>query len=147
MPGYYSEEDKKIMQVSQKALNKSRLQELIDFIKISGFRKIGIAHCMSMQKYAERLKEILAGQGIEVYAINCKESGLQGSDICAMMSGACCDPVAQADYLNALHCELNINIGLCLGHGLLFQKYSKAPVTTFVVKDFATQHKSVESLA
>lgn len=146
MPGHYSDEDKKLMIVSHKALNKSRLQELIDFIKVAGFAKIGIANCFSMQKYALRLKEILEGQGFEVYMINCKESGLQGSDICDMMSGSCCDPVSQAEYLNALHCDFNINVGLCLGHGLLFAKYSKAPVTTFVVKDPATKHKSVENL-
>ena len=66
MPGHYSDEDKKLMIVSHKALNKSRLQELIDFIKAAGFAKIGIANCFSMQKYALRLKEILEGQGIEV---------------------------------------------------------------------------------
>lgn len=45
MPGHYSDEDKKLMIVSHKALNKSRLQELIDFIKAAGFAKIGIANC------------------------------------------------------------------------------------------------------
>ena len=42
--------------------------------------------------------------------------------------------------------ELNIIVGLCLGHGLLFEKHSAAPVTTFLVKDFATGHKTAESL-
>ena len=42
--------------------------------------------------------------------------------------------------------DLNINVGLCLGHELLFEQHSAAPVTTFLVKDFATGHKTVENL-
>lgn len=143
----YSFEDKEMMKISNLAKNKSRLQELIDFIKVSGFRKIGVANCFSMQKYSSKLVEALQEQGFEVWGINCKESGLQGGEICEEMSGPCCDPISQAEFLNAQGTDLNINVGLCLGHGLLFQKYSQAPVTTFVVKDAATGHKSIENLA
>ena len=62
------------------------------------------------------------------------------------MAGPCCDPVFQARYLNDRNTDFNINVGLCLGHGLLFQKYSNVEVTTFLVKDFATGHKTVENL-
>ena len=41
----YTAEDKNVMRVSAQAKNKSRLQELIDFAKISGFKKIGVANC------------------------------------------------------------------------------------------------------
>lgn len=143
----YSFKDKEMMKISNRAKNKSRLQELIDFIKVSGFHRIGVANCFSMQKYASKLVEVLQGQGFEVWGVNCKESGLQGCEICEEMSGPCCDPISQAEFLNARNTELNINVGLCLGHGLLFQKYSQAPVTTFVVKDVATGHKSIENLA
>ena len=44
--------------------HKSRLQELIEFIKVSGFHKIGIANCLSMQKYADKLAEILRETGL-----------------------------------------------------------------------------------
>lgn len=54
--------------------------------------------------------------------------------------------MSQAEYLNGKGTELNIIVGLCLGHGLLFEKHSAAPVTTFLVKDFATGHKTAESL-
>ena len=142
----YTDDDKKQMIVSAQAKNKSRIQELIDFIKISGFHKIGVANCFSMQVYAEKLIEILKRENFEVFAINCKESGLQGEEICSEMSGPTCDPISQAKYLNEQHTDFNINLGLCLGHGLLFQKYSKAPVTTLVVKDASTGHKTIENL-
>ena len=48
----YSTEDKEEMVRAHTALIKarrSRLQELIEFVKASGFQKIGIANCFSMQ--------------------------------------------------------------------------------------------------
>ena len=122
----YSIEDKEEMikaNVARLNAHKSRLQELIEFIKVSGFQKIGIANCLSMQKYADKLAEI-----------------------CEEMKGPCCDPISQAEFLNDQKTEFNINVGLCLGHGLLFQKYSRAPVTTFIVKDFAHEHNVAASL-
>ena len=145
----YSIEDKEEMKRAHVALVKarrSRLQELIEFIKVSGFNKIGIANCFSMQKYADKLAGILRENGFLVYAVNCKESGLEGCTISKDLKGPCCDPVSQAAYLNESKTELNIEVGLCLGHGLLFQKYSHAPVTTFVVKDFSHNHNVVECL-
>ncbi len=145
----YSIEDKEEMKNAFQALIKSkrsRLLELIEFMKVSGYKKIGIANCLSMQKYAEKLVEILQNEGFEVFSINCKQSGLEASEISPDMKGPSCDPLSQADYLNEMETEFNINVGLCLGHGLLFDKYSKAPVTTFIVKDFAHNHNVLESL-
>lgn len=142
----YSSQDKKQMEIAAKAKNPSRLQELIDFIKISGFNKIGIANCSSMQVYADKLISILQKEGFDIYSINCKESGLQGEKISPEMSGPSCDPISQAEFLNSRQTEFNINLGLCLGHGLLFSKYSKAPVTTIVVKDPSTSHNFIANL-
>ena len=41
----------------------------------------------------------------------------------------------QAEILNSQGTELNIMVGLCVGHDSLFYMNSKAPVTTLVVKD------------
>lgn len=142
----YNANDKNIMKISAQAKNQSRLQELIDFAKISGFKKLGIANCKGVQEYADKLREILKSEGFDVCAVNCKESGLDGCEICEDMSGPCCDPISQANYLNERKTDFNINVGLCLGHGLLFQKYSDAEVTTFLVKDFATNHRTIENL-
>lgn len=142
----YDGQDREMMFLSHKARNRSRLEELAAYAKAAGYKKLGIANCFSMQKYADRLKEILSEKGFDVFAVNCKESGLDGCDISSEMKGPCCDPLSQAEYLNGCGTDFNINLGLCLGHGLLFQKYSKAPVTTLVVKDPATGHHSVDSL-
>ncbi len=142
----YKSEDREVMIKSAKAKSKSRLQELIDFAKISGFKKLGIANCKGVQEYADKLVERLKAEGFDVVALNCKESGLNACEICEEMSGPCCDPISQAKYLNEQQTDFNINVGLCLGHGLLFQKYSKADVTTFLVKSFAHNHNIVEAL-
>lgn len=142
----YKNEDCEMMKKAAKAKNKSRLQELVDFAKISGFKKLGIANCKGVQEYADKLVKKLEAEGFDVIALNCKESGLDGCEICEEMSGPCCDPISQAKYLNEQNTDFNINVGLCLGHGLLFQKYSKAEVTTFLVKSFAHNHNIVDAL-
>lgn len=145
--GQYSDQEIKEMNIIKNSLNRSRLQELINYSKSSNYKKIGIANCLSMQKYADKLIEILKNEGFEVVSINCKNSGLQNSDLFGEEAkGPSCDPLSQADFLNNEKTDLNINVGLCLGHGILFNKHSNAPTTTFIVKDFATNHNSISNL-
>lgn len=145
--GQYNDQEIKEMNIIKNSLNRSRLQELINYAKNSNYKKIGIANCLSMQKYADKLIEILKNEGFEVVSINCKNSGLQNSDLFGEEAkGPSCDPLSQADFLNNEKTDLNINVGLCLGHGILFSKHSNAPTTTFIVKDFATNHNSIGNL-
>ena len=46
-----------------------------------------------------------------------------------------CNPIAQAEVLNAAETDFIILLGLCVGHDSLFIKYSKAMITVFAVKD------------
>ena len=57
-----------------------------------------------------------------------------------------CNPVSQAMLLNEAGCELNVVLGLCVGHDMLFSKYAKAPTSTIVVKDRVTGHNPVSVL-
>jgi uncharacterized metal-binding protein len=54
--------------------------------------------------------------------------------------------VAQAKLLNRAGTDMNCIVGLCVGHDMLFTKYSDAPVTTIVVKDRVTGHNPVSVL-
>ena len=77
----YSIEDKEEMikaNVARLNAHKSRLQELIEFIKVSGFQKIGIANCLSMQKYADKLESIKL-RDIDLIAIS-DELGVKIAD-------------------------------------------------------------------
>ena len=143
--GEYTPADKEMMYLTAKSRNSSRIRELLNFIELNSYKKIGIASCLSVNKYAESLKNQLIAAGLEVKMINCKESKMDSSEISTELHGASCDPKSQADYLNSEQTELNIEFGLCLGHGLIFQKYSHAPVTTIFVKDPQHQHNMVEN--
>jgi len=59
---------------------------------------------------------------------------------------AMCNPVAQAMYLNKQKTDLNLIVGLCIGHDILFAKYSNAPVTTLVVKDRVLTHNPLGAI-
>ena len=54
--------------------------------------------------------------------------------------------ILQAKLLNREKTELNVVIGLCVGHDSLFYKYSEAPVTTLVAKDRVLAHNPVGAL-
>jgi uncharacterized metal-binding protein len=48
--------------------------------------------------------------------------------------------------LAAAGSELNVLIGLCVGHDSLFFQHSKAPVTVLMVKDRVTGHNPAAAL-
>ena len=59
---------------------------------------------------------------------------------------ALCNPIAQASLLARAGTELNVVIGLCVGHDSLFFMHSKAPVTVLVAKDRVLGHNPVAGL-
>jgi uncharacterized metal-binding protein len=58
-----------------------------------------------------------------------------------------CNPVCQAELLNGAGCELNIVLGLCVGHDSLFYRHCKGLVTTLVAKDRVLAHNPVGALS
>jgi uncharacterized metal-binding protein len=57
-----------------------------------------------------------------------------------------CNPIGQAMMLNNAETDLNIIMGLCVGHDSLFMKYSEAPVTVLAVKDRVLAHNPLGAL-
>lgn len=132
----------------------TRVEDTIAFATLMGHKKIGIATCIGLLDEAERLSAILRAQGFEPLSVCCKagsidklELGLKESD--KVRPGTfepACNPIAQAEILNRQGSDMNIILGLCVGHDMLFNKHSKAPVTTLVVKDRVTGHNPVAVL-
>ena len=126
----------------------TRVEDTIAFAKLMGYQKIGIATCIGLLEESARLAAILKAQGFTPLSVCCKagsidkqELGLQEAD--KVRPGTfepACNPIAQAEICNTLETEMNIIVGLCVGHDMLFNKHSKAPVTTLVVKDRVTGH-------
>lgn len=132
----------------------SRVEDTIAFAKLMGYRKIGIATCIGLLDETRRLAAILTAQDFTPVSVCCKAGsidklnlGLQESD--KVRPGTfepACNPVAQAKLLNLARTDMNIIMGLCVGHDMLFSKHSAAPVTTLVVKDRVTGHNPVSVL-
>ncbi|SDM32349.1 Uncharacterized metal-binding protein [Geoalkalibacter ferrihydriticus] len=132
----------------------TRVEDTIALAGLMGWKKIGIASCIGLLDESERLADILRAQGFEPLSVCCKagsidklELGLQEEN--KVRPGTfepACNPVAQAKMLDAAGAEMNIIVGLCVGHDMLFSRYSKAPVTTLVVKDRVTGHNPVAVL-
>ncbi|MFA9437550.1 MAG: DUF1847 domain-containing protein, partial [Candidatus Bathyarchaeota archaeon] len=57
-----------------------------------------------------------------------------------------CNPIAQAEVLNSEDVDLNVIVGLCIGHDIQFTEFAKGPVTTLIVKDRVTGHNPFASL-
>lgn len=138
---YLEEENYKIAQVSADIVmddygSKTRIIETIDFAKQCGYEKIGLAFCIRLSEEASIVEKILRQHELNVESVICKVGGVNrsliGIDNCEVPM---CNPIAQAEYLNDKETDLNIVLGLCVGHDSLFFKYSKAPVTVLAVKD------------
>lgn len=119
--------------------NLSRLEEIIEFSKKAGFQRLGVAFCIGLKDEAKIVVAILK-KHFKVDSVCCKLSGLDKDEhgmakIQTESFEVACNPIGQAQMLNRAKTDLNIQMGLCLGHDMLFQKYAQAPVTVLVVKD------------
>ena len=129
----------------------TRVQEIMEFARKIGAKKIGIANCIGLINEARTFARILRANGFEPYAIICKVAGKAKSSIgipkqCEEIGAAMCNPILQARLLNEAKTDLNVVIGLCVGHDSLFYKYSDAYVTTLVIKDRVTGNNPVAAL-
>ena len=149
-------EDKKLIQVAATVESEGyrkwpRVQETILFAKRMGYKKIGIATCTALIKESRILTKMLRANGFEVYGISCKAGEVPKTElgIHPKYHGPghmACNPVLQAQILEEEGTDLNIVMGLCVGHDILFNKHSHAPTTTLVVKDRALMHNPAAAL-
>jgi uncharacterized metal-binding protein len=133
---------------------KPRVQEICEFARKMGYKKLGIAFCGGLHAEARALTAVLNAHGFEIVSVVCKagctEKEFIGlSDHEKVRIGefeAMCNPIAQAALLNKEKTDFNILVGLCVGHDSLFLKYSDAFVTVLVAKDRVTGHNPVAAL-
>ncbi len=129
----------------------TRIEEIMAYARKMGFKKLGIATCVGLIQESRKLASILRYNGFEVYGIACKAGVQKKTDVgiperCNELGENMCNPILQAKVLNEAKTELNIVVGLCVGHDSLFYKYSDALVTTAVTKDRVTGHNPVAAL-
>lgn len=132
----------------------TRVEEIVQFSKKMGFKRLGIANCISFVDHAHVLSGILESHGFEVISVACKsgnipkeEIGLQDNE--KIRPGGfepLCNPISQAEMLNRHGAEFNIVMGLCIGHDSLFFKYAKGISTVLIAKDRVLGHNPIAAL-
>ena len=126
----------------------TRVEDTIALARLMGWQKIGIGTCIGLLDESSRLSDILAAQGFEPLSVCCKAGSIDKlalgiAEEHKVRPGTfepACNPIAQARLLCEAGAEMNIIVGLCVGHDMLFAKHSMVPVTTLVVKDRVTGH-------
>lgn len=133
----------------------TRVEEIIAFAKKIGAKKIGIASCMGLVNEAKLFAKVVEAKGLKSYGVVCKvgstdKSAIGISDELKVKKGLSfepmCNPIMQAKLLEQAETDLNVIIGLCVGHDTLFMKYSHAPVTVLFTKDRVLGHNAAAAL-
>ena len=98
-----------------------RAAEPLDYARRMGYKKIGVAFCAGVADEARIFAKILRIHNYKVVGYTCKVGALSNAQM--GLKESCCD--------------LNVLMGLCVGHDSYFYKLSDAPVTTLMTKDKA----------
>lgn len=156
---YEDPEIRKVSQVSARVeaigyCEWTRVQETMEFATRMGFQKLGIAYCIGLRREAKTLADIYTENGFEVVSVCCKSGSIPKEEIGLRddekvrpgEDEQLCNPIGQAMVMNAEGTDLNVIVGLCVGHDSLFIKHSKALVTCLVAKDRVLAHNPVGAL-
>ena len=133
---------------------KTRIQETVEFARKLGCKKLGLAFCGGLQREAGLVTDIFEAQGFSLASVACncggvpKEAiGLREEEKVRMGSyETMCNPLLQAEILNREETDLNIVLGLCVGHDSLFLKRAKAFSTVLAAKDRVTGHNPLAAV-
>ncbi|HAX72290.1 MAG TPA: hypothetical protein DCY20_02065 [Firmicutes bacterium] len=155
-------EDASVSRISEAALaaeieyrgRLTRVEETIVFAQKMGAKKVGIATCIGLIEEAKIFARILESHGLEAVGISCKVGAVDKTALNILdeqkQNPGChesiCNPILQAKLLSQEQTDLNVIIGLCVGHDTLFMQHSQAPMTTLVVKDRVLAHNPVGAL-
>ncbi len=153
---YEEDDNRKVMQTAAQVEHEGymqwcRVREIIEFAKRMGYTKLGIATCVGLIRETKMLTDILRSHGFEVFGVACKAGAVPKVEMgideaCCDVGVNMCNPILQAKILNEAKTDMNIVMGLCVGHDSLFYKYSEALVTTLVAKDRVMGHNPVAAL-
>jgi uncharacterized metal-binding protein len=134
--------------------SKTRIVEICEFAHRMKYTRLGLAFCLGLTKEAKVVEEIFTGYGYEVVSVCCK-AGRSSKDLIDITEDekifkgtdeAMCNPIFQAKVLDADKTDLNILLGLCVGHDTLFFQHTNTPTTVLAVKDRVTGHNPLAAI-
>ncbi|MCK4614706.1 MAG: DUF1847 domain-containing protein [Thermoplasmata archaeon] len=129
----------------------TRLEETMEYARRMGYHSLGLAFCIGMAHEAKLIHDILSKE-FEVHSVCCKVCGIDKNVLgLKRLHGeegieAMCNPIGQAEVLNRAGTGMNIILGLCIGHDIIFTDHSRAPVTTLAVKDRVLGHNPLAAI-
>jgi uncharacterized metal-binding protein len=133
---------------------KCRLEETLEFGQRIDAHRVGLAFCVGLSREAAILSSIMERHGFEVVGVACKVGGVpkeriglaDADKVHVGQHETMCNPILQALLLNEAATDLNVMLGLCVGHDALFLQHVQAPTTVFAVKDRVTGHNPLAAL-
>lgn len=155
MESIYDDVDKQLMAAAAKVegryyLQLSRLEESVKFAEELGCKTIGIAFCVGLSQEASYIAQYFE-KFFTVHSVCCKVCGndkkiFELEHINPDRFEAMCNPAVQATLLNKANTELNFTVGLCVGHDMIFNRNSDAPVSALVTKDRLLAHNPLGAI-
>lgn len=133
---------------------KPRIEEVIEFARKMKYNRLGLVFCVGLRKEAAVVEKIFSSKGFDVVSVICKVGRLPKEEIAVRddqkisigQFESMCNPILQALILNDEKTELNVLMGLCVGHDSLFLRYAEAPCTVLAVKDRMLGHNPLAAV-
>lgn len=133
---------------------KTRIEEIAEFAKKMSYQRLGLAFCVSLRREAKIVADLYSAWGYEMVSVICK-TGASDKQLIGLTDDqkiirnqpeTMCNPVLQALILNQAETDLNILLGLCVGHDSIFFKESEAFCTVLAAKDRVLGHNPLAAV-
>ncbi len=125
----------------------SRIQEIVEYAKLQNYKNIAIAYCFCMENLAKEVMEIFSNEGFKTSSVRCTINGIREKQIDSSLGESVnCNPIGQALEINNSEAEFAIDMGLCMGHDVLYRQHLTKPGTTLIVKDRVYNHNPAKAL-
>jgi uncharacterized metal-binding protein len=111
----------------------TRTREVFELISRLGAKTIGLAYCPDMEPEVRTYARMMEEQGLRLV-------------LPQPLSGGACGPLEQASLLNDANTDLNVLVGMCVGHDALFMRASQARVAALIARDTFLQHNTAAAL-
>ncbi len=128
----------------------TRVEEIAHFARAINARHVGVAFCTGLKEEARLFCELMR-RCFKVSSICCKSCAVPKSTfsmphVKPVGRESMCNPKGQAKLLNDAKTDLNVLVGLCVGHDSIFFRDSAAPVTVLLAKDRVLAHNPAGAL-
>lgn len=151
----YRGEDLRLLQAAAEVeaehyMAATRIEEVALLAKKLGVERVGIAFCIGLAEEA-RWVALYLGKYFTVSSCCCKVGGVSKDEFDLQhLHGeereSTCNPAGQAAVLADAGTQLNVVVGLCVGHDSQFYKSSAAPVVTLAAKDRVLAHNPLGAI-